>query len=204
VSTHRIIAEPVAVEIPKIKGSRFIADVAHVSDEEAALEHRSRVRKLHHAARHVCWAWVVGEDGEHSRSSDDGEPSGSAGRPILAAIEGAGLTFVSVAVTRYYGGTKLGVGGLVRAYGGAAAEGLAAAGHVLVVPTREVLVTVPYDSLGVFETFLARIGVPRPEGIYGESVDFTFAIAEEEAEGFAARLFDAGAGRITCRTKSRG
>ena len=155
------------------------------------------VRKEHHAARHVCWAFRVGEGGEHSRFSDDGEPGGSAGKPILAAIEGADVTFVVVAVTRYYGGTKLGVGGLARAYGGAAKEGLAESGVRLVVPTRAVLALVPYGELGAFETFCVREGVERPEGTYGEGVSFAFAVPEEEAEGFAARLVDASAGRIS-------
>lgn len=196
-ASHRVIEGPVVLEIPKIKGSRFIASVAHVLDEQRAKDHIAAVRKEQHAARHVCWAFRVGETGEHTRFSDDGEPSGSAGRPILAAIEGAGLTFVVVAVTRYFGGTKLGVGGLVRAYGGAAKEGLAEAGIRLVVPTLPVSVEVPYDQLGTFETFCVREGVSRPEGTYGDGVSFVFDVPELETTRFAARLVDAGSGRIS-------
>jgi uncharacterized YigZ family protein len=194
VATHRVIAAPVTVEVPRIKGSRFIADVARVRDEEEARAHAASVRAQHHAARHVCWAFRVGEDGALSRFSDDGEPSGSAGRPILAAIDGAGLTFVSVTVTRYFGGTKLGVGELVRAYGGAAAEGLAEAGVTVVVPTRTVRCVLPYGLLGALETFCVHEGVDRPEPTYADSVTFGFAIPEDDAEGFAARLVEATRG----------
>ncbi|MCO4772158.1 MAG: YigZ family protein [Deltaproteobacteria bacterium] len=195
-STYRTIAEPACIEPPKIKGSRFIASVAFAGTEEEARAHVASVRKQHHAARHVCWAFRVGDAGEHCRSSDDGEPGGSAGRPILTAIEGVDVTYVAVAVVRYYGGTKLGVGGLVRAYGGAAQEGLAVAGVHVVVPTRAVTVSVPYDSMGAFETFCVREGVARPEGAYGQAVTFVFAVPEQEAEDFGARLVEASAGRI--------
>jgi len=195
-ATHRVIEGPAVLEVPKIKGSRFIASVAHTLHEQGAREHIAAVRKEHYAARHVCWAFRTGEGGDFTRSSDDGEPSGSAGRPILAAIEGAGLTFVVVAVTRYFGGTKLGVGGLVRAYGGAAKEGLAVAGVRWVIPTLAVRVEVPYDRLGTLETFCVREGVSRPQGEYGEQVSFVFHIPELEASLFAGRLVDAGSGRI--------
>lgn len=195
--SFRIPGEVTTLEVPKIKGSRFIADVAPVADEEQALAHVARVAAREHAARHVAWAYRLGATGDVTRSSDAGEPSGSAGRPILAAIEGADLTYVCVTVTRYFGGTKLGVGGLVRAYGGCAAEGLAETAVREIVPVRPVSVEVPYDALGLLETFLAREAVERPEGSYGESVRFAFAIPSGEAEAFAARLVDATHGRVT-------
>lgn len=193
---YRRPGSPLAHEIPKIKGSRFIASVEPADDEDAAVAHLHAVRKQHHAARHHGWAWRLGEDGSRSRSSDDGEPSGSAGKPILAAIEGADLTFASVVVTRYFGGTKLGVGGLVRAYGGAAAEALGRVEVQTVVPTATVLVSLAYDHLGVLEAFLAREGVDRPEAEYGEQVRFQFQIPTAQAPDFAARLIDQSAGRI--------
>jgi len=198
---YTTVAEAATVEIPKIKGSRFIADVAPCESEEAARAFVAAVRKREHAARHVCWAFRVGEAGEHARSSDDGEPSGSAGRPILAAIEGSDVTFAVVAVTRYFGGTKLGVGGLVRAYGGAAAEGLATAGARRVIPTSDVDVVVPYDALGAFEAFCARRGLERPEAAYGDAVTFVFSVPEEDAEALAAEVVDASAGRIAAAVR---
>lgn len=198
---YTTVAGPATVEVPKIKGSRFIADVAPCTSEDEARAHVAAIRKREHAARHVCWAFRVGETGDHARSSDDGEPGGSAGRPILSAIEGADLTFVVVAVTRYFGGTKLGVGGLVRAYGGAAAEGLAAAGLRRVIPTSDVEVVVPYDALGSFEAFCARRDLERPEAAYGESVTFVFWVPEEDAAGLVADIVDASAGRIAAAVR---
>jgi len=193
----RTIEAPVTHEIPKVKRSRFIADVAPVEDAEAARAHVDAVRKREHAARHVCWAYRLGHDGSVSRSSDDGEPSGSAGRPILQAIEGADVTHVVVAVTRYYGGVKLGVGGLVRAYGDAAAAGLAHADVKTIVPTRDVVVEVGYEQLGVIEALCAREGRERPEPTYGDRVTFVFSVPTAEAEGLAARVVEQSAGRAT-------
>ncbi len=195
-TSWRTIGTPITHEIPKIKRSRFIADVAPVSDEVAARAHIAAIRKQQHAARHVCWAWRLGPEGAISRSSDDGEPSGSAGRPILQSIEGADLTDVVVAVTRYFGGTKLGVGGLVRAYGEAAAEGLARAEVLTIVPKTTVRATLGYDNLGIIEAFCGRRSIPRPEPEYGEQVCFRFEIPVDDAESFAAALIEASSGRI--------
>lgn len=194
--SYRTPAADLELEIPKIKGSRFIASLTAIEDEADALAHIASVRKEHHAARHVCWAWRTGERGEHSRSSDDGEPSGSAGKPILAAIVGADLTFVVVAVTRYFGGTKLGVGGLVRAYGGAAAEALGEADIRTVVPTKTVTVTVAYDLMGTLEAFLAREQLTPADSEYGAEVTLRFDVPVAHADDLAHRLFQASHGRI--------
>ena len=107
------------------KGSKFIGSAFPVASAEAFKQELSAMRKEHHGAHHWCHAHVLGERGEVQRSNDDGEPSGSAGRPILRHIQGAGLTFTGVIVVRYFGGTLLGKGGLVQAYGGTAALALA-------------------------------------------------------------------------------
>ncbi len=113
----------------KIKGSRFIAECALVCEAESALEFVETIRKREHAATHHCFAYRVGSGDRTSfKYSDDGEPSGTAGRPIYDAICGQGITNVVTVVTRYYGGTKLGTGGLVRAYTEAAKQALSRAG----------------------------------------------------------------------------
>lgn len=117
------LAAPVHAELV-VTRSRFLATVTPVDDAEAAAGEVARARGRWHAARHHCWAYVLGPDGHRRRSSDDGEPSGTAGPPILAVLEGAGLTDVVAVVTRYFGGTLLGAGGLVRAYGGAVSAAL--------------------------------------------------------------------------------
>lgn len=114
------IAQLAKAESPKTKGSRFIGEAFPVDSAERALELLGKVRKREHSATHHCWAYRVAADGSTFRYSDDGEPNGSAGLPIYREIEGRGLSNVLVVVTRYYGGTKLGTGGLVRAYSEAA------------------------------------------------------------------------------------
>ena len=106
------------------KKSRFIADIRPVSTEEEALAFIEEIRKKYWDARHHCYAYILGERGQQSRCSDDGEPSQTAGRPMLDVLTGEGLTDVCAVVTRYFGGTLLGTGGLVRAYSGAVKEGL--------------------------------------------------------------------------------
>ena len=194
--SYRTLAAPLVHEIPKIKGSRFIASVTPAATEEEARAHLAAIRKEHHAARHVCSAWRLGEDGATTRSHDDGEPSGSAGRPILAAIAGRDLTFVAVGVTRYFGGTKLGVGGLVRAYGGAADAALALAEVRVVVPTTAVRVEVDYPQIDTVERFARSEGLTAAQAEYGARVQLVYEVPVAAAPGFCERLFDVSGGRI--------
>ena len=114
------LSAPSSFEGPAIKGSRFPAFAQRIADEAEAASFVRSIREQHPGLRHCCWAYRL-HDGAY-RSSDDGEPGGSAGRPILAQLEGAQLVDACVAVVRYSGGIKLGVGGLIRAYAGAARE----------------------------------------------------------------------------------
>lgn len=134
---YRTLAAAHDAEPPKVKGSRFLAHVAPATDADAALAVVERVRKEAYSASHHCWAYRLGPDEPAPRFSDDGEPNGSAGAPILREIEGRALHHIVVVVTRYYGGTNLGVGGLARAYGGAAGDALDAA------PKRRVVLRDP-------------------------------------------------------------
>ena len=109
------------------KRSKFYAFAEHVEDEESAKARVAALRKQFYDARHVCFAYALDFDGERTRTNDDGEPSGTAGRPILGALRSAGLTFALVVVVRYFGGVKLGTGGLVVAYREAAAAAIAEA-----------------------------------------------------------------------------
>ena len=108
------------IEVDKIKGSRFLVTVSPISTEDQFKDILSGLQKAHPNANHHCWAWRLTADRE--RSSDDGEPSGSAGKPILQRLKRAEIINSMIVVTRYFGGTKLGVGGLIRAYGGSAGE----------------------------------------------------------------------------------
>ncbi|MFT5059681.1 MAG: putative YigZ family protein, partial [Planctomycetota bacterium] len=141
-------------EPDKIKGSRFIADVSPVQNAEEAEAFVRLIRDQYPDACHHCYAWRTGMQGEVHRSSDDGEPSGSAGRPIAAQLEGHELTQLVVVVTRYFGGTKLGVGGLMRAYGGAAGQALDRVEVTTKIITEPVRFAYPYDCSGPVEGIL--------------------------------------------------
>ena len=141
-------------------------------------------------ATHNCWAYRVGE---RYRFSDDGEPGGTAGRPILAAIDGQGLDHVLVVVTRWFGGTRLGAGGLLRAYGGCAAECLRSAGVLEVRPRVALEVTVPFEDIGVIYPVFEQHGATRT----GERFDEKGAIVEVELDADAREAFTAALGDAT-------
>ncbi|MBA3929047.1 putative YigZ family protein [Pseudoxanthomonas japonensis] len=139
-----------ASQLLEVKHSRFLAQAAQVASADDALAYLREVSDP--AATHNCWAYRIGQE---YRSSDDGEPAGTAGRPILAAIDGQGYDRVMVVVTRWYGGIKLGAGGLVRAYGGAAAECLRTAPRQPLVTMATLQLACPFDDVGTVHTALA-------------------------------------------------
>ena len=153
-----------ATHILEVKHSRFIAQVAPADSPEAALGFLARVADPE--ATHNCWAYRIGAE---YRSSDDGEPSGTAGRPILAAIEGQGYDQVMAVVTRWYGGIKLGAGGLVRAYGGAAAECLRRAERRPLIAMRQLRLACPFDDIGALHAALATVDARKLDETFDES-----------------------------------
>ena len=143
------------------KRSRFIATIRHIESQEDALAFYEEMRKKYWDARHNCTACILGKKGEYRHSSDDGEPSGTAGRPMLEVLDGAGMTDVAVVVTRYFGGTLLGTGGLVRAYSGAVQEGLR---HAEIAEKRFctcLKITTDYNGVGKLQYLFAQRGLPR-------------------------------------------
>jgi len=147
--TRATLAAP-ARFLLEVKKSRFLAQAAAAATPDAALAFLDAVRDP--AATHNCWAYRMGQQ---YRFSDDGEPGGTAGRPILAALDGSGLDQLMVVVTRWYGGIKLGAGGLVRAYGGAAAECLRTATRVALIEQRECRIDCAFDLAGALHSLLA-------------------------------------------------
>jgi len=139
-----------------VSRSRFLARACRVEDEESARRFIAEVRSIDHDARHHCTAFVLGADAAVRRSNDDGEPSGTAGRPMLEVVTGRGLSDVVVVVTRWFGGVLLGTGGLVRAYGDATAAALDAAGTRERVLWQQARVVAPIAEVGVLESRLRR------------------------------------------------
>ena len=145
----------------KDNGSRFIAKAYPVESEAEVREIVAAIRKEYHDARHHCYAYRIGLDGATWRANDDGEPSGSAGRPILGQIDSAGLSDILVVVIRYFGGIKLGIPGLIRAYKTSTADALSQAQVVEKVAGRWVTLRFPYDSLPVVMKTVKDLGLPQ-------------------------------------------
>lgn len=175
----------------EIKKSRFIARVAPAASIEEAL---AFVRELGDPdATHNCWAYRIGSE---YRFNDDGEPGGSAGRPILAAIDGQGLDRVIAVVTRYFGGIKLGVGGLVRAYGGTAAECLRTAPRQTIVNMVAILLGAPFESLGAAHLFIDHEKLVKTGESYDdEGVTLEVMVEESAAEELLRSFVDATRGK---------
>ena len=160
------------------KKSRFIGHVAPAADEKEAQQFLERIRAEHKAANHNCYARVCGENDSQQRSSDMGEPSGTAGRPILEAIKRAGLHNTVVVVTRYFGGILLGAGGLTRAYGKGAQLAIEAAQKVRRLPGRRCALSFDYGLLGRVETFLQQHNCCVENKVYAEQVCFICLLEE--------------------------
>lgn len=177
------------------KKSRFIATTRPVETEEEAQVFIAEMRKKYWDASHNCFAYVLGENDEIMRAGDDGEPAQTAGRPILDVLTGAGLHNACIVVTRYFGGTLLGTGGLVRAYSGAAQEGLK---NSVVLEKRlahKLEVKTDYSDLGKIQYITAEAGITVLDNEYSDTVSLTLLVPVAESDGFSKKLTEGTAGR---------
>ena len=194
---YKVSAGPASVEI-KVKGSRFIARAEPCSSREEAEALVAEVKKRHYDATHNCYAYRVGAAAPYvTRFNDDGEPSGTAGRPILQAILTRELTNVCIVVTRYFGGTKLGTGGLIRAYGGAATQVLDAAGERVAYATDRLKLQYPYESSNPVMREIDRIGARVTEQNFNRDVTMTVELRKTLSRTFIDHIVNASAGRVT-------
>ncbi len=193
---YKILYEGGSGEITE-KKSRFIATLRPAESEEEALAFIEEMKKKYWDATHNCSAFVIGERGELCRCSDDGEPSQTAGRPMLDVLLGEEIRNVCVVVTRYFGGTLLGTGGLVRAYSGAVKAGLENCQVVTKRLAKELEVTTDYSGVGKIQYLAAQNGITVLNSEYGENVVFSYLVPSGEAERFAAVLTEGTNGR--CR-----
>ena len=189
------IASPVTSEL-LIKKSRFIGCVQPASDRAEAQRVVADLRAQHPGAAHVCWALLAGGQ---SAAVDDGEPGGTAGRPMLEVLRHQDLDGVLATVVRYFGGVKLGAGGLVRAYTDSVAQALLTARKVPIVRSQILCCTVPYALEGVLRRELDRAGATLNAVKHGALVEFTFSLPEDAARDLVARLAESGGGRVVWR-----
>lgn len=177
-----------------VQRSRFIADTAAVRDEETAQAFLQEIKKKYYDARHHCYGWIL-EGGRRKKSGDDGEPSGTAGAPILTALERQGITDGLIVVTRYFGGIKLGTGGLTRAYAHAAAQGLAASTLAELQTLRRVAVTVAYPLFSPLENWLQKNEIRVADKSYAENVTLTLYLSPDATETVKKAVADLTAGQ---------
>ncbi|MZE75854.1 YigZ family protein [Streptomyces xinghaiensis] len=178
----------------EVKRSRFLTTLAPVATEADARAVIRRVRERHPGATHHCWAYVIGASGAVQKSSDDGEPGGTAGVPMLQMLLRREVRDIVAVVTRWFGGVQLGAGGLIRAYGGAVGQTLDVLGTVARRPVRLATVTVDHQRAGKLENDLRATGRTVREVRYGDRVRIEIGVAEGDLDRFRGWLADATAG----------
>jgi len=194
IDTYLTIKEDGQAEL-EIKKSRFICSLKRIESEEEAKEFIQKIKKEHWKANHNCSAFVLGEQNEIQRSSDDGEPSGTAGVPMLEVLKKNELMNVAAVVTRYFGGTKLGAGGLIRAYSGAVANALHEIGIVQGILQQEVFTTIDYSLLGKLQHYLEQKNLQVKDTQFLENV--TLCVMVEEVHVFQDEVTDLLNGQVT-------
>ena len=186
------------------KKSRFIAEAFHAESEEEALACIEREKKKYYDARHTCFASVIGEAGKIVRAGDDGEPSGTAGRPILDCIAHAGLCDTCITVTRYFGGTLLGTGGLVKAYTQAAEAAIADAGIAVMKEADRLSVRADYTDTGKLQYFFAQNGIRIADSVYDEAVTFELLTETDRTEEVMKKITELTSGKAVMSIKETG
>ena len=183
------------------KKSRFIANVRPVQTEDEALAFIEEMKKKYWDARHNCSAYILGERQEQMRCSDDGEPSQTAGKPMMDVLAGAGLTNTAVVVTRYFGGTLLGTGGLVRAYSAAVQEGLKNSRIITKYWGTELLVGTDYNGIGKLQYLFGQRQIPLLDAEYTEKVQFTVLVPFSRVQEIRKAVTEATSGPAAVEEK---
>ncbi|TCI77682.1 YigZ family protein [Exiguobacterium sp. SH0S1] len=173
-----------------IQKSKFIAHFKRVTTEAEAQTFIQTIKKAHWSANHNCSAYIIGARNEFQKANDDGEPSGTAGLPMLEVLRKRNLKDTVVVVTRYFGGIKLGGGGLIRAYGGTVSEGIDAVGIVERLPMQRLTLTVDYGWIGKVENELRQSAYLLDEIVYADTVTFHISVPVEATEEALAWLVD--------------
>ena len=181
----------------EIKKSRFICHAKRVYSEEEARDFITAIKKEHYKATHNCSAFIIGERSEIKRTSDDGEPSGTAGVPMLGVLENHNLTNVCVVVTRYFGGIKLGAGGLIRAYAGSVALAVKEIGIIEIKEQAGIAIQMSYAQYQEYSNFLKEHDLTELETNFTDQVDTMIYVDKEEKENIKAALVEFFNGKVT-------
>ncbi|WP_059103374.1 YigZ family protein [Shouchella shacheensis] len=197
-STYRTVKKEGNHEIV-IQKSRFIAHIKRTETEEEALRFIEAIKKAHCNATHNCSAYLIGENDLIQKANDDGEPSGTAGVPMLEVLKKRELKDTTVVVTRYFGGIKLGAGGLIRAYGGAVTEGLQAIGLVTRTLTQVMHATIDYTWLGKVENEIRQSSFLLKDIHYLDQVEMEVYVPSTELERFNAWVTELTNGQATVK-----
>ena len=197
---YRTIKEDGQVQ-EEIKKSRFICHAKRVYSEEEARDFITAIKKEHYKATHNCSAFIVGERSEIKRTSDDGEPSGTAGVPMLGVLENHNLTNVCVVVTRYFGGIKLGAGGLIRAYAGSVALAVKEIGIIEIKEQAGIQIHMTYAQYQEYGNFLKEHNLIELETNFTDQVDTMIFIDKEKKDGIKADLIELFNGKVTLTDK---
>lgn len=200
IGSYRVLLEGGEGEYVE-KKSRFIATVRKCESEEEASAFIEEMKKKYWDARHNCSAYVIGARGELTRCSDDGEPGGTAGRPMLEVLLGEGIRNIAVVVTRYFGGVLLGTGGLVRAYTQAVKEGLRNCTLGTMRYGWEVEIGTDYNSIGKILYLLGNAGIEPLESSYTDTVSLRILVSAEEAGGLEKEMTEATSGKVIFEKK---
>lgn len=197
---YRVIVEEGTGEITE-KKSRFIATVKRVENEEEAVAFVEAMKKKYWDASHNCSAMVIGERGELTRCSDDGEPSGTAGRPMLEVLLAEKLRNAAVVVTRYFGGTLLGTGGLVRAYTQAVKAGLSGCKLGTMRAGVRLEVLTDYNGIGKILYIMGTKGIEPEDSLYTDTVQLVLLVPAEDKEALCKEFTEATAGKAKITVK---
>lgn len=194
---YTTIKEPLTFEIEKIKGSRFIGHIFKVDSRNHVEEHLETIRKKYYDARHNCFAYLIDDKNQNDfRYSDDGEPSGTGGKPIYNFLEGSGIINCLIVVTRYFGGTKLGTGGLIKAYGEAAKAVLDRALKEVVEIKDLLLFSYDYDYTNLVMSILNEYEAKKITETYGDSATLTIELNKAYTVSFLKEIKERSNGRI--------
>jgi len=181
----------------EIKKSLFICHAKRVYSEEEARDFITAIKKEHYKATHNCSAFIIGERSEIKRTSDDGEPSGTAGVPMLGVLENHNLTNVCVVVTRYFGGIKLGAGGLIRAYAGSVALAVKEIGIIEIKEQAGIAIQMSYTQYQEYNNFLKEHTLMELDTNFTDQVDTMIYVDKEEKENMKAALIEFFHGKVT-------